>query len=149
MVELSTADGNALPGSTTVCLDSICQRDDQFRTASIDGAAFVFTAAPGNYSLTVRNAAPYTDLATTVTVLRGEAVTVPITLTRSATPTPGATETAAPKPTDQALPITDLPNTGGSGAADDSTWNTALTGIGFALMLLVCALLMRRRRIRA
>jgi len=113
-------------------------------------------ASPGTYSLTVRDAEPYSDLATTVTLEANTAITVPLILALAAlTPTPATTAmatpggptTPTPKPgaTSTAAPVTDLPNTGASDASSDGLWRAAGAPAGLALLFLLAGLLLQRR----
>jgi hypothetical protein len=150
-VNLSTSDGGAVPPSTTVCLGSTCQLADQFRIAADGETAFTFALSAGSYPLTVRNAAPYAELTSTVTVSPGEATTVPLVLTLAPTPTPQPTQPAGSTPTPivptaTAGPITNLPNTGGTDVPSSSQWGTGFAAGTLALMLLLTGLVLRRRR---
>jgi hypothetical protein len=148
---LSTEDGGEVPPSATICLGILCQTADQFRVAADAGALFTFSVPSGSYALTVHDAVPYADLATTISVADGETLTVPLVLTLAPTPTPGPMEPISPtaaavSPTASAAPITNLPNTGGPSGASGDPWNTALAALGLALVLLLSSLILRKRR---
>lgn len=154
IVSVSTEDGGALPPSTTVCLGAICQQAD--KNASISAArallavgdtTFTFTIAPGTYPLTVRDAAPYGDIATTVTVEANASITVPLTLARTVVPTstPGGSPSPTPQATGTDAPITNLPNTGASSASGGELWRTLWLAGGVALLFLLTGVVLRRR----
>lgn len=156
IVNVSTEDGGTLPPSTTVCLDDSCRQADNNATMNsgaralqaMSAVSFTFTIAPGTYPLTVRDATPYGDIATSVTVEANSSITVPLTLARSeVTPTPVTTTTPTPKPdaTSTAAPITNLPNTGASITSNDGVWRTAGVAGGLALLFLLAGLVMQRR----
>jgi hypothetical protein len=163
IVSLSTEDGGSVPSGTTVCLGEDCRQADGNAVMlsgaqalqAANGVTFTFEISAGTYPLTVRDAAPYGDVATTVTVEANASITVPLTLvlagttptpSTTATATPGGTITPTPKAdaTSTAVPVTGLPNTGASLDSSNGLWRTAGLAGGLALLLLLAGLVMQR-----
>jgi len=98
-IVLTTSDGQPVPDTTTVCLDTRCELASALVAAVDSGATLTFDdVAPGTYAITVQDAAPYLDASGSIVIAPGSVSTVDLLLvlpdpTATVIPSPSATQT--------------------------------------------------------